>query len=147
VKRALLLVAASTLIAVVPAWAAKPTHPVHPQHPSHSKDPCKTLSEGYRANGTLVAATLTPAAKKDHFDGSLTVDVTRANHRAATGSQSFALSDARVRFGKSVTSTTTTAGDRVTLHGKLTVLPHGCSTANFTPVITLHHVGILAPRQ
>jgi hypothetical protein len=158
VKRLLVLVAASAsaLVAVVPAWAAKPAHPVHPTHPSHpshpssgshSKGSCKTLSQGYRASGTLVNATLTPGTKEDHFDGSVSVDVTRANHKAPKGGQTFMLNDVRVRFGKGVTSTTTTAGDQVTLHGKMTAQKHGCSSSGFTPAITVRNVRISAPKQ
>jgi hypothetical protein len=101
---------------------------------------------GYYGRGTLVSGTLTPGAKKDHYDGTLTVDVSRANHKAPKGSQTFTLMDARVRFGKGVTSTTLTAGDRVVLHGKITVLPRKCDSTGFTSVITVRNVRIRAPK-
>jgi hypothetical protein len=157
-KRLLVLIAAAAALAiVVPAWAAKPTHPTHPSHPSHpwqGKGPgkakghskskgtssCKMLSEGYRASGTLTSATLTAGARKDHFDGTLVADITRANHKALKGSQTFTLTDARVRFGEGVSSTAPAAGDRVTVHGKITVPRHGCTSS--TAVITVRNVRI-----
>jgi hypothetical protein len=156
VKRILTLVGVAALVVAVPAWAAKPTHPTHPSHPAHAKGAgdgkghdkgsCKTVMKGYRASGALVSATLTPGAKKDRFDGSLTVDVSRANHKSPQGSQTFTLADARVRFGKGITSTTTAAGDRVTLHGKVTALTHKCSSTTFTPVVTVRNLRISAPK-
>ena len=122
-KRLLVLIAAAAALAIaVPAWAAKPTHPTHPTHPSHPSHPsqgkgagkakghgkgkgtssCTMLSEGYRASGTLTSATLTPGAREDRFDGTLVADITRANHKALKGSQTFTLTDARVRLGKGV---------------------------------------------
>ena len=160
-KRLLVLIAAAAALAIaVPAWAAKPTHPTHPTHPSHPSHPsqgkgagkakghskskgtssCKMLSEGYRASGTLTSATLTPGARKDRFDGTLVADITRANHKALKGSQTFTLTDARVRFGKGVSSTAPAAGDRVTVHGKTTVPRHGCTSS--TAVITVRNVRI-----
>jgi hypothetical protein len=164
VKRLVALLAASALVViVVPAWAAKPTHPSHPSHPSHPAHPvkgkgqgkakghaktkggkgkgaCKTLTVGYRASGTLTSATLTPGAKKYRFDGTLVADITRANHRAVKGSQTFTLTDTRVRFGKGVSSTAPAAGDRVTLHGRITLAKHGCTSS--APVITVRNVRI-----
>jgi ribosomal protein L31 len=149
----------SALAVAVPAWAAKPPHPTHLTHPTHPSHPangggkgkakrsCTALNKGYDAKGTLVTSSLTAASTKDRFDGSITVDVTRANHKAATGSQTFTLTNARVRFGKSVDSTAPAAGDRVTLHGKITVLPHGCSTTGFTPTITVRNVRIRVPKH
>ena len=158
-KRLVALLAASALVViVVPAWAAKPTHPTHPPHPAHpshpahgkgqsrakghskSKGSCKMLTEGYRASGTLTSAALTPGTKKNHFDGTVVADITRANHKAPTGSQTFTLTDARVRFGKGVSSTAPAAGDRVNVHGKITVPRHGCTSS--TPVITVRNVRI-----
>jgi ribosomal protein L31 len=98
---------------------------------------CTARNEGYNASGTLTSATLTPGTKKDHFDGTITVDVTRANHKTVTGMQTFTLTDARARFGKGVSSTAPAAGSRVRVHGKVTVLPHGCSTTGFTPTVTI----------
>ena len=99
---------------------------------------------GYRASGTLTSATLTPGT-----DGSLRrhvmADVTRANHRALKGSQTFTLADTRVRFGKGVSPTAPAAGDRVTVHGKLAVPQHGCSGS--TQVTSVRSIRIQAPKD
>jgi ribosomal protein L31 len=155
-KRIALLVSLVALVAVVPATAAKPPHPSHPAHPAHPAHPgggqgggarsCTARHEGYNATGSLVTAALTPGTKKDRYDGTLTVDVTRANHKAQTGSQTFTLTNARVRFGKGVSNTAPAAGDRVMLHGTITVLPHGCATSGFVPVITVRNVTIKTPK-
>ncbi len=158
-KRLVALLAASALVViVVPAWAAKPPHPTHPSHPSHPAHPvkgkgqgkakghaktkgaCKTLTVGYRASGTLTSATLTPGAKTDRFDGTLVADITRANHKAVKGSQTFTLTDTRVRFGKGVSSTAPAAGDSVTIHGRITLAKHACTSS--APVITVRNVRI-----
>jgi hypothetical protein len=89
-----------------------------------------------------MSATLTAAMKKGHFDGTITVDVTRANHQATTGSQTFTLIDARVRFGKGVSSTAPAAGSGVRVHGEIRVLPHGCSSTGFTATITIRNLEI-----
>jgi hypothetical protein len=103
---------------------------------------CAARNEGYNASGTLMSATLTPATKKGHNDGTITVDVTRANHEAMTGTQTFTLTDARVRFGKGVSSTAPAAGSRVRVHGEVTVLPHGCSSTGFTATVTIRNLEI-----
>jgi hypothetical protein len=157
VKKFVALVSISALAIAVPAWAAKPPHPTHPTHPSHPAHPahpgggaggsgsCSALNKGYRASGALVSSSLTPGTGKNRFGGSITVDVARANHKAATGSQTFTLTNARVRFGKGVDPTAPAPGDRVTLHGKITELPHGCSTTGFTSTITVRNITIKAP--
>jgi hypothetical protein len=53
----------------------------------------------------------------------------------------FTLTDARVVFGKGVGTTPATT-DRVTLHGKITVLPHGCTSTTFTSTTTVKDVTI-----
>lgn len=148
-KRIALFVSLFALVAVVPVTAARPPHPSHSAHPAHpgvglggGTRSCTARHEGYNANGSLVTAALTPGTAKDRYDGTLTVDVTRANHRAQTGSQTFTLTNARVRFGKSVSMTAPAAGDRVRLHGTIAVLPHGCATSGFVPVITVRNVTI-----
>jgi hypothetical protein len=153
-KRIITVVSALALAAAVPAWAAKPPHPTHPTHPTHPNHPtargkagCRARSEGYRAYGTLTAAALTTGTRPGYFNGTLTVTVAKANHRAPTGSQTFTLTNARVRFGKGVDPTAPASGDRVILHGKITVLPHGCPTTGFTPTITVRDVTIQVPRK
>jgi hypothetical protein len=145
-KRIAVLVSLGALVAVVPATAAKPPHPSRPPHPADgqggARPSCTARAEGYNATGSLVTAALTPGAKTDRYDGTLTVDIKRANHKAQTGSQTFTLTNARVRFGKGVSSTAPAPGDQVRLHGTITVLPHGCATSGFVPVITVRNVTI-----
>jgi ribosomal protein L31 len=153
-KRLALLLAVTAFAIVIPAQAKKPAHPsppAHPAHPSHGSSgntgmgkghSCTARNEGYNASGTLTSATLTAATKKGHYDGTITVDVTRANHKATTGTQTFTLTNARVRFGKGVSSTAPAAGSRVRVHGKITVLPHGCSSTGFTATTTIGNLEI-----
>jgi hypothetical protein len=154
-KRFALLLAVMACAVAVPAQAKKPPHPSHPAHPEHPSQgsqgsgndhTCTARNEGYNTSGTLTSATLTPAAKKGHYDGTIIVDVTRANHKAPTGMQTFTLTDARVRFGKGVSPTTPAAGSRVRLHGTITVLPHGCSSTGFTATITIRKVEVKQAR-
>src|SRR4051794_7688797 len=69
----------------------KPKPPHGPKAPHKPKGPhkCQPHSVGYNATGTLVSAALTPAAKDGRYDGTIEVTVTRANHHAATGAQTF----------------------------------------------------------
>lgn len=147
-------IVAGTLCAVafaVPAVAAQPSHPTHPAHggnsPSKGSRNCNARNRGYYATGTLVSGSLTAGTTAGHFDGTLAVTVSRADHKAGTGSQTYTLTNARVHFGKGVSSTTIAAGDRVKVHGKITALPHGCDTTGFTPAITVHDVTIKAPKK
>jgi hypothetical protein len=164
-KRFALSIGVAALVAAVPAWAAKPPHPTHPTHPTHPAHPstpssgatgnsgspaggtCKVQNKGFDASGTLVSAALTPGTGNGRYNGSITVDVTRANHKGATGSETFTLSNARIEFGKGVDSTAPAAGDRVTLHGKVTALSRRCSTTGFTATTTIRDATIKAPRK
>jgi hypothetical protein len=153
-KRTVTIVSALALVAAVPAWAVKPPHPTHPTHPTHPAHPssgtkagCTAHNEGYRASGTLTSATLAAGTGTGKYSGSLTVDLTKADHGAPTGSQTFTLTNARVRFGKGVDPTAPASGDRVTLHGKITELPHSCSTTGFTPTVTVRDVTIQVPHK
>ena len=149
-RRIAMLAALCGFAFVVPAQADKPPHPLKPSEktdkpdkPKHQPNPhkCVAHSEGYNATGSLVKATLTKLAD-GRYSGTIEVNVTRANHKAATGDQTFTLTDARVRFHKGVDATSPAAGSRVGLHGKITQLPHGCSTNGFTPAITVRNVDI-----
>jgi hypothetical protein len=131
------------------AQADKPPHPGHPGHPSHpghaaKPDPksCSARNVGYNASGTLVAASLTPAAGHHRYNGTIDVTITRANHRSASGDQKFTLTDARVFFHHGVMATAPAAGSRVGLHGKITELPRGCATTGFSPTVTVRSVDI-----
>src|SRR5689334_14068385 len=101
-KRIVALVSILSLAAAVPVMAATPTHPSHPAHPNHAKGDrsrgngagrgrCATLNEGYNASGKLVSERLTRGRKGHQADGTMTVDVLRANHKAPTGRQTFTL--------------------------------------------------------
>ena len=142
-KKLIAPIALAALVAAVPAWAAKPTHPTHPSHGKGNS--CTTpRKEGYNARGTLVSGTLTAATTAGHYNGTLTVTVTRANHKAPTGSQTYTLTDARVHLGSGVSATALAAGEHVRLHGKITELGRKCSSSTFTPTITVHNVTITA---
>ena len=144
-RRIAMFAALCGLAVVVPAQADKPAHPAHPLKPSSANKPdkpkhqpnsnkCVAHSVGYNASGTLVAATLT-RLPDGRYRGSIEVNVTRANHKAATGDQKFTLADARVKFHKGVDATAPAAGSRVGLHGKLMQLPHSCSTTPTAPTV------------
>jgi hypothetical protein len=137
-------------LAVVPALAAKPaTKPAHPAKPPHPAK-CKINSVGYNAKGTLDAVpTLTqtkgadtPTDKSDdRYSGTVTVTVTKANHKAPKGSQTFTLTDARVSFYDAANDGTADApavGDTVRLHGKVTKYKKKCTQD--TTVITVKRV-------
>jgi hypothetical protein len=96
---------------------------------------------GYNASGTLKTWGLAKAVDDGRYDGTITVTLTRANHKAPIGDQPFTVTDARVIFHEGVNSTTPAGGSRVGLHGKITQLPHSCSTG-FTPIVTIKKVDI-----
>jgi hypothetical protein len=102
---------------------------------------CKAHSEGYNATGTLVSASLVPQGGH-RYNGTIVVNVARANHGAPTGSQTFTLTDAKVFFHDGVNPAGPAVGSEVGLHGKITELPKGCSTGGFTPTITIKRVGL-----
>jgi hypothetical protein len=150
-KLATLAVLATGLL-VLPAQA-KPPHPAHPNK-------CAVHNVGFRAGGTLVGQILTqtqggPTAttRDDRYSGSITVNVTKANHGAPTGNQTYTVADAKVKFhvpdrtgdGKR-TLADVRAGDRVTLHGKITHLAKHCDHTGFTPRITVKQVDFNKPR-
>jgi hypothetical protein len=155
-KKILILSVLGLLALAVPAQATTdytpaPSPPPHgPKAPHGPKGPhkCQPHSVGYNARGTLVSAALTPGAKKGRYDGTIEVTVTKANHHASTGAQTFTLVSARVVFHHGVDSTAPAPGSRVKLHGKITQLSKHCSQEGFTPVITVKKVDIRqAPAQ
>ena len=129
---------------VVPAQAKSPKP--HPPKSHH----CTPHSVGYRASGALVEQALTQTAGAgtsrrgdDRYSGTLTVDVSRANHRAATGEQTYTLDDARVRFydaDHNGTADKPKAGDRVKVRGKTTRLAKKCDSTGFEPTVTVRGV-------
>jgi hypothetical protein len=142
---------------VVPAQA-KPPHPSHPSHASHPSR-CAPHAIGWNARGTLIGDSLTQTqgaatAGDDRYSGTLSVDIRRANHRAPTGSQAFTLIDARLRFHVPDRNSDgrrnlvdVRPGDRVALHGRITVLRHGCGAIGFTPTVTVRKVDFDKPKR
>ena len=144
-KKAIIGLGAAVVMAV-PAQAHHPN-----EHQAKAKPAnCTPFAVGYHARGKLVEATLTQTAGQDtakrgddRYDGTVKVDVKRANHRAPKGEQTFTLENARVRFydaNRDRKADEPKAGDRVALHGKITKLRQGCDSTGFTPVITVRHV-------
>lgn len=107
---------------------------------------CVPRNVGYNAVGGLVSAALT-AVGHGRFNGTLEVDVTRANHHASTGDQTFTLADARVRFHHGVDPTAPAAASRVKLHGKITKLSKHCPADGFRPTITVKKIDIRRAKQ
>jgi len=111
---------------------------------------------GYKARGTLVTATITqtagsatPERGDDRYSGNVMVDVSKANHHAATGPQSYTLDGVRVRFydpDHNHVADQPQAGDRVKVKGKVTLLPKKCDACGFTPTITVRKVEFKPPK-
>jgi hypothetical protein len=143
-KLTICAVALAAMLAV-PAQG-KPTKPTHPAK-SHKCTPHKVA---YRASGTLVSETLTqtagadtPKRGDDRYSGPLMVGVTKTNHHAAKGEQTYTLDNARVRFYDADHNGTTDppkAGDGVKLIGKITTLPKKCDHTGFTATTTIRKV-------
>ena len=158
-KRILLGGVAAAALVAEPAQAHHPkkAHTKHEanEHSTKPKD-CTPHAVGYNARGTLVAATLTQTSGQgttrkgdDRYDGTVEVDVKKANHKAPTGVQTFTLTGAKVRFADADhnhVADQPKAGDRVSLHGKITKLRRGCDASGFTPTITVRHVRFRAPK-
>jgi hypothetical protein len=150
-KRLMLVTALLAASLVVPAQAK----PEHPSHPVTSKK-CNPHAVGYKAKGTLVSQSLTQTAgagtatrRDDRYSGTLTIDVTKANHHSATGEQTYTLVDARVRFydrDHNHVADVPSAGDRVKVHGKITRLPKKCDQTGFTPTITVRKAEFKPPK-
>jgi hypothetical protein len=92
----------------------------------HPTKYCTPKKVGFDARGTFVSGAITQTAgadtKKhgdDRYSGQIVVDVKKGNHGAPKGEQTYSFDNARVRFHPKG-HTTPVAGDRVTVHGKLT---------------------------
>jgi len=137
-RQILISASIAAVLAVVPALAAKPADkPTHPPHPAK----CKINSAGYNAKGTLTtngltqsAGDLTPTDKSDdRYSGDLTVNVTKANHKAPKGPVTYHVVNAKVSFYDAAGDGTDDApapGDTVRVHGKLTKYKHKCPGAD-----------------
>ena len=142
----------ATGVLVLPAQA-KPPHPAHPAHPNT----CAVHNVGYKAGGTLLSQNLiqsqgatTPTKSDDRYSNNVVVNVTKANHGAPKGPQTFGLTNAKVKFhgpdrnnDGQRTLADVLPNDRVTLHGKITKVHHGCTG---TPTITVNKVDFNKPK-
>ena len=132
-----------------PAQAHHGTKPDKTTHPQKSHK-CTPHNVGYRAAGTLVSQSLTqtqgadtPRRSDDRYSGTVTVDVKRANHHGATGSQTYTLDNDRVKFydaNHDGTADVPKAGDRVRVKGKITRLARKCDASGFTPTLNVRRV-------
>jgi hypothetical protein len=143
VRKLALVGALGAFVVAVPAQADKPAHPPKPAHPAPKAPDCTPHNHGFKASGTLVSSALTKNADGT-YDGTITVDVKKANHKAPTGSQTYTLDDAKVKFHHGVDPLAPAAGSRVKIHGKITRLHKKCPTAGFTPTVTVKKVDINA---
>jgi hypothetical protein len=150
-------VAAAALAAVVAMPAqANSDKPDKPDHPSKSHK-CKPHAVGYKASGTLESESLTQTQgastttrRDDRYSGDLTVNVKKANHHGATGSQTYTVTDARVKFydaNHDGTADTPKPGDRVKVKGRITRLSKKCDQTGFTPKITVRRVEFKPAKQ
>jgi hypothetical protein len=142
-RKILITAAAGAALAITPALAAKPaSKPEHPPKPPHPAK-CKILTVGYNAKGTLVSQTLTQTkgadtttdTSDDRWSGDVTVNVTRANHKAPKGQITYTLTDAKVSWydaDNNGTPDTPAAGDTVRIHGKVTKNKKKCEGPTWT---------------
>ncbi len=136
---------------VAPAQADKPDRAGRAdeaQKPSNAnkgkaKGRCVARSVGFNASGTLLEATLTAGAP-GRYDGTISVKVTRANHGAPKGDQTYTLTGVRVRFGEGVDAAAPAVGSRVKISGKITKLAKKCPTEGFEPTVTVTRVHVKA---
>jgi hypothetical protein len=134
-------VATGVLAIAVPAAA----HPVnaHPSKPDSAKShKCVAHNVAYTASGTLVSWSATPTSD-GRFSGTITVDVTRANHHAAGQkgtSYTYTLTNTRVRFAKGTNPPV--AGDRVKLIGAITSVAKKCTDQSGAGTITVRKVDV-----
>ena len=111
---------------------------------------CKPHAVSFIAKGTLESASLTQTQgadtttrHDDRWSGDVTVDVKKASHHAATGSQSYTLDNARVKFydaNNDHVGDVPKAGDRVRVKGRFTRLAKKCDQTGFTSTVTVRRV-------
>jgi hypothetical protein len=150
-KTAFAALSLAAVAVAVPAQA-KPGK-AHEPTKSHK---CKPHAVAYTAKGTLVSGTLTQTKgadtatrRDDRYSGDLTVDVKRASHHGATGSQTYTLDNARARFydaNHDHTADVPKAGDRVKVKGRITRLAKKCDQTGFTPTTTVRRVEFRAAK-
>jgi hypothetical protein len=138
---------ASLALAAAVAMPAQ-AHPSKPHPPKSHK--CTPHAVGYKAAGTLESQSLTqtegagtPGRRDDRYSGTVTVDVKRASHHGATGSQTFTLDNDRVKFydaDHNGTADEPQAGDRVRVKGRITRLGKKCDQSGFTSELNVRRV-------
>ena len=149
-KKLLICTAAIAALVAMPAQAK-------PDKAAKGPKDCTAKKVGYNAKGTLVSHTLTQTAGADtpdekgddRYSGDITVNVTKANHKAPKGEQTLTLTNGRVNFydaNGDGTDEAPAAGDRVGLHGKITKLKKKCDSTGFEPEITLRKIDFKAPK-
>ena len=146
-RKTMLLIVITAGVLALPAYAKQPKP--HPSHPVKSHK-CVPHNVGYRASGALVSESLTqtaggatPERGDDRYSGTITVNITKANHKAPKGVQTYTLTDVRVRFqdrDHNHVADQPQAGDPVKLRGKLTTLSKKCDQSGFTATITVRKV-------
>jgi hypothetical protein len=150
IKKTFLLAVGCAALLAVPAQAKNP----NATKPKPKR--CTPHAVGYLAKGTLVSHTLTQTAgagtattSDDRYSGQLVVNVTRTNHRAPRGQQTYTVTSARLQFtdrDRNGTKDQPVAGDPVKVHGKITRLNRKCDQTGFTPQVTVRKVQFKAPR-
>ena len=105
----------------------------------------KQRSVGFNASGTLLTSALT-AGVDGRYGGTISVTVTRANHGAPKGEQTYTLTNARVRFSEGVDATAPAAGSRVKISGKITKVTRKCQTEGYEPAVTVKRVDLKAAK-
>jgi hypothetical protein len=127
-----------------------------PGHSDGKSHKCKPHAVSYTASGKLETQALTQTkgadtAKRadDRYSGTLTVDVKKASHRGPTGSQTYTVDNARVKFydaNHDHTADVPKAGDRVKVKGRITKLAKKCDQTGFTPTTTVRRVEFRAAK-
>jgi hypothetical protein len=141
-KKLAALAALAAIATVGTAQAEKPK-PSKPSKPAA----CTPNTEGFKASGPLIVATLT-AEGHGRYGGTIEINVTKANHGAPRGDQTFPLSHARVKFHHGVSATEPAAGSRVKISGTITELSNKhCTSGGFTPTITVKKLDIKGAKK
>ncbi len=110
-KRIAVLGVLGLLALVVTAPAAAKHSPTYSPTPPPGSHKCVPHKVGYNAVGSLVDSALT-AEENGRYSGTLEVNLTKANHHAPTGAQTFTLTSARVRFHNGVDPTSPDPGEQ-----------------------------------
>ena len=149
------LALAGTAEAKKPAEAGAPAASEKPAKPA-KPGKCTPRAVGFNATGTLVAQALTqsagadtPARDDDRYRGTVTVKITKANHKAPTGEQVYTLENDRVNFAdadEDNVADAPKAGDRVKVQGKITRLAKKCDASAFTPTTDVRKVSFKAAK-